>query len=414
MTDRQADLNGVLAEGPLRVLFVITSMQVGGAETLLTNLVQQCDQRRIVPEICCLKERGPLGEELAREVPVHTRMIRYKYDVAVVYRLWCLLRRRHIDAVITVGAGDKMFWGRIAARMAGVPVILSALHSTGWPDGIGRLNRLLTRWTDRFIAVAERHGRYLIENERLPARKVRIIPNGVDTNRFRPDRVSRDSVRTALGIPLDVPVFGIVAALRPEKNHELFLDVAARILRAEPRARFLIVGDGPQRSTIQRAVQALQLEDRTHLLGTRADIPELLAAMDVFMLTSHQEANPVSILEALATGVPVVATQVGSIAETVHEGVTGYLADPGDADRLALRCVYLATHPDVAERMGRQGRQLVVDNWSLAAMVRGYEKLIWEVYGEKKAGMHTLTTVPVRQLAPNTPVRRETLPLHGE
>ncbi len=144
------------AHRPLRTLFVITSMPVGGAEVLLDNLIRRFDRQRIAPELCCLKELGPLGEELAGEFPVHANLIGGKLDIAVLWRLVRLMRRRKIDAVVTVGAGDKMFWGRLAAKLAGVPVICSALHSTGWPDGVGRLNRWLTPITDGFIGVARR------------------------------------------------------------------------------------------------------------------------------------------------------------------------------------------------------------------------------------------------------------------
>ncbi len=394
---------GPRAGRPLRALFVLTSMPVGGAETLLVNLARRLDRERIVPEICCLKQPGPLGEEIAREIPVHARMIRHKYDVGVAYRLRRLMQRRQIDAAITVGAGDKMFWGRIAAHIAGVPVVLAALHSTGWPDGVGRLNRMLTRWTDRFIAVAEPHGRYLVENESFPACKVSVIPNGVDTERFRPNPAARALIRTSLGIPAHAPVFGIVAALRPEKNHALFVAAAERIVRAVPHAHFLIVGDGPRRDLIQNAARSRGVDRQTHILGNRSDIPELLAALDVFMLTSHQEANPVSILEALAAGVPVIATRVGSVAETVREGITGYLAEPGDVARLASRGVYLATRAEVAARLGAQGRRLVVKNWSLEAMVQGYERLIREVYDSKHVGSRAGGTLPVGQPTTDVP-----------
>ena len=140
MTSRR-DLKPLEDRGPLRVMFLVTSLPVGGAETLLVNLVRRMDPDHFAPSICCLKELGPLGEELATETRVYSRLIHGKYDLGVVRRLARLLRRQRIDAVVTVGAGDKMFWGRIAARLAGVPVICSALHSTGWPDTIGRLNR---------------------------------------------------------------------------------------------------------------------------------------------------------------------------------------------------------------------------------------------------------------------------------
>ncbi len=371
------------ANRPLHTLFVITSMPVGGAETLLVELVRRFDRWRICPEICCLKELGTLGTQLDLELPVHAHLIRHKYDVAVIHRLKRLIQRRGIDAVVTVGAGDKMFWGRIAAKFADTPVVLAALHSTGWPDGVGRLNRTLTPWTDCFIAVAEPHRRYLVEEEHFPAEKVHVIPNGVDTERFRPDAEARRAVRHELQIDEQAPLIGIVAALRPEKNHILFVSAARRIATQLPAARFLIIGDGPERSVIERAVDDADLTEQCLLLGTRTDVPRLLAALDVFVLTSVQEANPVSILESLATGTPVVATRVGSVPETVRDGLTGYTVDPGDAAQIALRTTYLATNRQSARQMGHNGRSLVVRNWSLDKMVRGYERLIHDVYRSK-------------------------------
>jgi len=365
--------------GPLRVLFVITSMPVGGAETLLVNLIRQLDRERFSPELCCLKELGPLGEALAREVPTHTGLLKHKYDLRVLPRLVSLLKKRRIDAVVTVGAGDKMFWGRLAAKCAGLPVAIAALHSTGWPDGIGRLNRLLTRWTSAFVGVATAHGKHLVETERFPSEKVCVIPNGVDVERFSP-RPQSETLRAELGLKPNAPVVGIVAALRPEKNHELFLQAAARVRATVPNAQFLIVGDGPCRPLLEELTDTLGLSDAVCFAGNRPDIPALLSLCDVFALTSHMEANPVSILEALATGKPVVATNVGSIAESVRPGQTGFLVPPGDLEGLAGRIIALLEHPHEARRLGAAGRELVVQNWSLRHMVRGYETLIERLY----------------------------------
>ena len=369
--------------GPLRVLFLTTSMPVGGAETLLVNLVRRLDRDRFSPEIGCLKRRGPLGDLLSHEMPVHHGLTAGKYDLRVLPRLTQLLQSRRIDALVTVGAGDKMFWGRLAARWAGTPVVVSALHSTGWPDGIGRLNRLLTRWTDAFVGVAEAHGRHLIEGEGLPAERVVVIPNGVDTTTFSPS-LSTAALRAELQLDPTTPVVGIVAALRPEKNHELFLRVAGRVLRDVPSATFLIVGDGPRRDALQRLARDLALEPHVRFLGTRDDIPQILALLSVFLLTSHNEANPVSILEAMSCGVPVVAADVGSISESVDDGRHGWLVPAGDEAALAERVVALVREPQLARAMGTAGRCAVVDAWSLEAMVAGYERLLAELFEQKQ------------------------------
>ncbi|MEQ8846295.1 glycosyltransferase [Botrimarina sp.] len=374
---------------PLPVLFVQTSMPVGGAETLLVNLVRRLDRDRFAPEVVCLKERGPLGERLAQEgVPVHAGLLAGKHDLRVLPRLVALMRRRRIGAVVTVGAGDKMFWGRLAARLAGVPVVAAALHSTGWPDGVGRLNRLLTPITDAVIAVADSHGRFLAEHERFPAQKVRVIPNGVDTERFVPTDYS-SAVREQLGVGPTAPLVGILAALRPEKNHSLFLRAAARVSAAAPETRFLVIGDGPERPKIEGEARRLGLLGDTptasavRLLGSRDDVPALLASLDVLALTSHNEANPVSILEAMSCGVPVVATDVGSVRESVVEGETGFVVPPGDDARLAARILALVNEPHHAADIGAAGRRRVKERASLDVMVGGYERLLAELYQQK-------------------------------
>jgi glycosyltransferase involved in cell wall biosynthesis len=384
MVYRDGKLLSLRDRGPLRVMFLITSMPVGGAETLLVNLIRRLDRESFLPSLCCLKSLGPLGEMLAAEIPTHHDVIQHKYDVRVARRLSQLFRDQRVDAVITVGAGDKMFWGRLAARHAGVPVVLCALHSTGWPDAIGRLNRtrLLTRWTDAFIGVADAHGRYLIEQEGFPAHKVRVISNGVDMDRFHPLR-DVAALRRKLGLPQAAPVAGIVAALRPEKNHELFLRAAARVQAQIPAAQFLIIGDGPEREGLDRLAAELKLGDAVRFLGTRADIPELLAALDVFVLTSKIEANPVSILEAMASGKPVIAPRVGSIGDSVIDGQTGFLTDPNNERQVVERLAELFTDTARAQCMGQAGRAAAVARWSLERMVEGYQNLIAEVYTRK-------------------------------
>ena len=369
--------------GPLRVMFVITSMPVGGAETLLVNLVRRMDRTHFVTELCCLKYFGPLGETLAREIPAFTGLLEHKYDFGVLGRLTRLFVERRIDAVITVGTGgDKMFWGRMAAWRAGVPVIASALHSTGLPDHVEWLNRQLAPLTDAFIAVAAPHAVYLAEHEGCPAAKVRVIPNGVDIERFRPLEPEA-ALRGELGLAPEAPVAAIVAALRPEKNHELFLRAAAQVREKVPNARFLIIGDGERRAALEALTVELQLGDAVQFLGTRSDVPEVLALTHVLVLSSHMEANPVSILEALACGKPVVATRVGSIPETVKEGVNGYLVAPGDAEQLADRIGALLADRGLARQFGAAGRELVVRQWSLERMVEGYQDLIAGIYASK-------------------------------
>lgn len=365
---------------PLKVDFIVTSLPVGGAETLLLNLVRRFDASCIQSRVVCLKSPGVLGDEIARFAELESELLQSKWDGRVLYRLARLFRRRQTDAVVTVGAGDKMFWGRLAARAARVPVVCSALHSTGWPDGIGRLNRMLTSITDGFIACASQHAEFLVHQEGFPASKVFTIANGVNTQRFQPAMGQRSWLRQQLAVDDQTPLVGIVAALREEKNHLQFVQAAKEVLSHKKHAHFVVVGDGPCRAEIEREAARLGIGDHVHLLGSRLDTPEILAGLDVFCLTSRNEANPISILEAMACGLPIVSSNVGSISETVRHSETGFLSLPLSAQSTAEYLLRLIDDPNLAKRMGQAGRQRVVDAFSLQLTVQGYEELLVRLY----------------------------------
>ena len=388
--------------GPLRCCFVITSMPVGGAETLLVNMLRRMDPSIVVPEVVCLKEPGPLGQQIADEFAVHSELLSSKFDILVLPRLIKLLRNRRIDVVITVGAGDKMFWGRLAAFLAGVPVIASALHSTGWPDGVGRLNRCLTAITDTFIAVADSHGDFLCEFEKFPKEKVRVIRNGIDCDRFCPSDSARVELRDELELSSNTPLIGIVAALRSEKNHSMLVRAAAQMHGQYPDAHWVIIGDGPERSKIESLASELRISDRLHLLGTRHDTDRLVAGLDVFVLCSLNEASPVSILEALACEVPVVATDVGSVGESIVDGQTGFLIESEDVGALADRAARLLSDAELRRAMGSAGRRLVLDSGSLDSMVSGYQQMAIELY-DRRASNRSQSMARIAGRAAATP-----------
>ena len=306
---------------PLRVMFLISSMPVGGAEVLLAELVRRMDPSYFLPEICCLKEPGPLGEELANEIPVHHDFSRANTIYASGHGWYNCCASEGTDAVVTVGAGDKMFWGRLAAKRVGVPVILSALHSTGWPDGVGRLNRALTPITDGFIAVADSHGEHMLVNEGFPAKKSSSFRTAsIRTASHRHPTPREFVLKSASAQPTPS------CRSSPRRGLKRITSYSCKRRRASsnryrtPSFSSLATAHAANRSTL---AAELGISSSVRFLGTRSDIPQLLSTSDAFALTSHNEANPLSILEAMSVGKPVVATNVGSIKEAVIEGQTG-------------------------------------------------------------------------------------------
>ncbi len=368
---------------PINLMFVITSMPVGGAETLLVNMIRQMDRSRCQPFVCCLKDKDVLGEAIADEVTVFSDLINHKFDVTVLGRLKRILVENDIHAVITVGAGDKMFWGRLAAKRARVPVILSALHSTGWPDGVGRMNRMLTPITDGFIAVAENHGKFLVDFEKFPQSKVFVIPNGIDSDRFQRDENARAEWRKRMDIADNDPTVGIVAALRPEKNHQLFLQVAQQVKSKLSQAKFVVAGDGELQADLEALADELGIANSVRFLGSVDDIPGVLSSLDLFALTSDNEASPVSILEAMSCELPVVATDVGSVSQSVIEGKTGFLVPTQNVD--AATTSWLSVLEDLKEAriLGQNGREHVLQYSSLQSMTDSYLDLISGLYSRR-------------------------------
>lgn len=361
------------------MLFVNTDLRVGGQESALVEIVRGFDRAKIRPVVACLKEAGELAARVrAAGIPLYSDLLSSKFDVRVLPRLVRIIRREKIRVVCTVGSGDKLFWGRLAGFVARVDGIVATLHKTRSADGrpvVEPLNRLLTPITDAFVAVARGAAEYLIREEGLPRDKVHVIYNGVDLERFSGE--GRATARAELGLAHDAPVAVHVAQLRPEKGHDVLLDAAAIVAAKIPTVRFLLVGDGPLRATIEGRIRELHLERTVTLLGIRHDVPRVLAAADVALLPSHArvETFPNSILEAMASGLPIVASRVGSLDEMVVDRVNGVLLPAGDVRALAQAIEEILLDPEHARAMGRSARERVAEHFTRDRAIRAREEL---------------------------------------
>jgi glycosyltransferase involved in cell wall biosynthesis len=208
----------------------------------------------------------------------------------------------------------------------------------------------------RVVAVAEVLRREVIAVFRVPEERVVTIPNGVDPRRLEPDR-GRAETRKALGIPLEAPVILSLGALTWEKDPLAHLDVARRVHRERPETVHLLVGDGPLREEVAAAIERAGLRGRVLMTGARGDVPDLLAATDLLLLASRTEGAPGCLIEAGMAGVPVVAYGIGGVPEVVEDGVTGWLAPPGDVARLTVGVIGLLTDPGERERMSSVARE---------------------------------------------------------
>jgi len=301
--------------------------------------------------------------------------MRSAFDVWALVALRRLIRARDVHLVHTHSSVDAWLGG-LAARSLQRPVVRSR-HVT---IPIPRRRALVYGLADRIIASGDAVAGVLARAG-VPAAKVVAIHPGVDTERFHPG-VSGGAVRAELS--LDGPVVGLVANIRGSKGHSVFLEAAVEVLRSEPRARFLIVGDGIGYDDVRRRVRALALEGPVVMTGFRRDIPEVMAALDVLVLPSiRSEAVSQVLPQALAVGTPVVATTVGGSPELVSDGETGRLVPPGDARALAAAILGLLRAPTHARAMARRGQARVAERYALGAVMARTIALYAELLGSE-------------------------------
>jgi glycosyltransferase involved in cell wall biosynthesis len=370
------------AHGPVRIALLADTLTVGGAEQLLLELLRGLDRKRFAVHLCLLDTSpGIVGDEIiGLGIPCTRGIAPGRFDIRAVPRLQRLFRELRPDIVLLINHRNCLFYGVPAARLARIACIINWQHETWKPYSMHRLTmacrRLLHRAVDIVVAVAHGHADYIAKEEGVARDKITYIYNGVDPERFC-SALSREEARTRLGIPPASPVAGISAALRPDKNHENFLRAASLVRRRVPEAHFLIVGDGPRRSALERFGRELGLDDALHWTGFRRDMPDVLRAMDVVCLSSQprQETFSVAALEAMAAGLPVVCTRVGFMHEMIFDGRNGFLVPIDDSRALADAISALLMDAHTCAAMGRNARALVKSSFTLQHMIHGFEKL---------------------------------------
>ncbi|WP_157108677.1 glycosyltransferase [Aldersonia kunmingensis] len=367
----------------LRVLYLVPDLRVGGAERHVTTLMPGLDPDRFEPSVLCIGREGELFGALTEAgVPALALGRTKRQAIATLRELVGQLRRIRPDVVIVRGYNAEGL-GRIAARIAGVPHTVVWVHNCGDAEPRGRIRRLTDRVLDRvtsaYFGVAQAQIDYLIDDLGYSPDKVHIIHNGIDPTGFAPSD-DRNAVR-ALGIGTE-PVVGILAALRPEKDHLGLLQAARIVVDARPEVKFLFVGDGPMRSELERETVALGLESNIVFTGSRSDVPEVLRALDVFVLASYSvECFPMALLEAMAAGRPAVCTAVGGVPELLADGVTGHLVPPRDPQALAAAITAILADPVAAQRMGSAARERVEAGFTLTRAITETEQALLDLAG---------------------------------
>lgn len=372
----------------IRVLHIINSLDIGGNERFLLQLLERLPRDAFAQEVC-VPDRGKDGtrdlEAACRKLDTPIRILRVggNWDVSVLPRLVYGILKGRFDVVHTHLIYSQIY-GRLAAALARTRCIVSSEQNVY--DFKARLpfswvERRLSRWTDRIIACSKKVRQHLIEKVGVNPLRVVVVPNGVDPDVFFPIRKRTrlyrtvENVRKELGIEEGDAVIGTVGHITRQKGYHVLIAAIPQILRAHPAAKFLFVGRGLLRERLEKQASELGVAPRIRFAGIRRDVPAVLNCFDVFVLPSLWEGFGTAIIEAMACGVPVVASRVGGIPEIIEDGSTGLLVPPGRAELLAEAVIRLLDKPRKARELARRGRTSVTERFGIKKMTQSVAKV---------------------------------------
>jgi glycosyltransferase involved in cell wall biosynthesis len=391
MMDHRLWYNPVVSQP--RVLFhIVNSLRAAGAEQFVVNMLRHHDRSRYFP--VCICAYAPLGSYLEAAVQ-QLGVPLYFLEVTEKRLHWVhdpkldALFKKYRPTIVHTHLGGIVYAFVLTMKYR-TPVRVHTLHSVAAHEmGMGPSRRVrLLAFRFRVgsfvpVAIAEEVARTFETLYNYP--NPILIPNGVSIDAFSPDREVRQRVRRELEVEPQTLVFVHVGRFAAVKNHEMLVAAFAQLVGQQPLPTELwLVGDGELREAVQHQVRALGIESRVRFLGVRSDIPDLLRAADVFVFPSRWEGNPLSVMEAMAAGLPVIATAVGGVPELVEEGASGILVPNEDLHGLVAAMQRMAQNPDLREQMGHAARCRAVERFDIRQTVRAYEALYEEILQKRR------------------------------
>jgi glycosyltransferase involved in cell wall biosynthesis len=373
--------------GKIKIIFVIGQLGIGGAERQLYYLIKRLDPNKYLPSLIILSDLAEMGQEFEQlEIPIY--ILKRRLPGWDITRLMILIHHIRIftpDLLHSFLLAANIY-SCLAGRLTRVPVVVSERNAepSNSPD-VTFFQRLAERqtipWATKMIANSKAGAASAMQRSRIDSKKIHVVYNGIDLNRFTKKDDKARALRHELGLKERVPVIGIVGSMvGPRKDHATFLR-AMQIVRQSFRSdlQLLCVGGGPGLRETQRLVENLGLAKNVTFAGVRFDVPEILGILDILVSSSQWEGMPNVIMEAMAAGKPVVATNVGGTPELVEHGRTGLLVPPKNPVSLAAAVQYLLEHPELAGLMGTTGREKIEQHFTLKKMVKDTENIYREL-----------------------------------
>lgn len=390
----------------IKVLMIITRHNIGGAASQTILLSAYLNKNRFQSTLIKGSEGKDEGnmDELAKSKKVEPiyikelcREISLKKDLIAFWKLYQLIRKEKSDIVHTHTAKAGTL-GRLAAKLAGVPVIIHTFHGNifeGYFNSFKSrlfliIERVLSRVSTKIIAISESQNKELLKYRIGKPHKIARIPLGLELEPFLKVEQKRGAFRKEVSLEDDIPLIGIVARLVPIKGHSYFFEAAKLVSQDFPSAKFIVVGDGELKKGLVNLVKDLGIEDKVIFCGFRNDLVKIYADLDIVVLSSLNEGLPVSIIESLAAKKPVVATDVGGVRDLVEHRVTGILVPKQDSRNLARGIMYLLKNPAEGLKFGDNGRKKVYPVFNYTSLVSETEELYENLLKKRKLQKNNL------------------------
>ncbi|REK22357.1 MAG: glycosyltransferase [Planctomycetota bacterium] len=362
---------------PIKITHIVYNLQAGGLENGVVNICNRLDPARFESSICVFSAGGELEERLDRDrVELFTVKRHFGNDPSVPLRIARHLRRRGTDIVHSHN-WVTLVEGAAARLLARTPVLVHGEH--GYPVEDRPRNVRVQRFVwnkvvTQLLSVSQELAGTLADLTDLAEDRFEVIPNGVDTERFRPAPEQRAALRAELGLPTDGLMIGMVARFDPVKNHSGAIRALARLRQRGLDVHLAFAGTGERQSLLAEVAREEQVADRVHFLGYRADVNCVYQALDVFLLNSHREGMSNTVIEAMSCGLPVVATRVGANPECLVDEESGLLVPPDDSATLAERLARLVDD-ELRARFATAARRRIEEEFSIDRMVERYAAL---------------------------------------
>lgn len=354
-------------------MHLIHQLNAGGMENGVVNIANHIDRSKFDLSICVFKAGGKLKAKLKPDTRVFELEKRHGNDLTLPFQIRKLIKEWRPD-ILHTHAWGTLIEGLLASINSGVAVKIHGEHGT-IQDAPAQLTaqRFVWRFFDQVLSVSVNHKTKIADSIGFPESRIKVIDNGVDTTRFKPLSESADKDRSSQ--EKKQIVIGTVGRLVPVKNQQLLVNAFERIQKRHQKLQLVFIGDGPLRSELQSLTSDLKISDKVAFMGERDDIPECLRKMDIFVLPSFSEGMSNTILEAMSSGLSVVATDVGDNARLVQNNETGFITASDCIDSLEKALETLIREPDKRTAFGKNGRTRIENHFSIHSMVQNYQSL---------------------------------------